>query len=223
MLHCDLRVQWKVASDLRFRAAISGPKTLFFCRISGDLALSTRKSLAIAIVRFWRRGASRNSPSVLWIWGGPFSTLQVFYEFGSQQSKCSTNLGGGSQQSKCSTNLAFNSPSVLRIWGGFSTVQVFYEFGSQRIEIFDRSLRSRKSRAIDYDRGFNSISRHFSPRGPCDRKNSIPIEISILAWHLQSRFISGQRSSEPKTLENSKRRKSKSKVALGVDPEVAKK
>ena len=53
MLHCDLRVRWKVASDLRFRAAISEPKTPSFCGISGDLARSTRKSLAIAIVRFW--------------------------------------------------------------------------------------------------------------------------------------------------------------------------
>ena len=38
MLHCDLRVRWKVASDLRFRAAISEPNTPSFCRISGDLA-----------------------------------------------------------------------------------------------------------------------------------------------------------------------------------------
>ena len=53
MLHCDLRVRWKVASDLRFRAAISEPKTPSFCGIAGDLAPSTRKSLAIAIVRFW--------------------------------------------------------------------------------------------------------------------------------------------------------------------------
>ena len=53
MLHCDLRLRWKVASDLRFRAAISEPKTHSFCGISGDLAPSTRKSLAIAIVRFW--------------------------------------------------------------------------------------------------------------------------------------------------------------------------
>ena len=53
MLRCDLRVRWKVASDLRFRAAISEPKTPSFCGISGDLAPSTRKSLAIAIVRFW--------------------------------------------------------------------------------------------------------------------------------------------------------------------------
>ena len=53
MLHCDLRVRWKVASDLRFRAAISEPKTPSFCGISGDLAPSTRKSLAIANVRFW--------------------------------------------------------------------------------------------------------------------------------------------------------------------------
>ena len=53
MLHCDLRVRWKVASDLRFRAAISEPKAPSFCGISGDLAPSTQKSLAIAIVRFW--------------------------------------------------------------------------------------------------------------------------------------------------------------------------
>ena len=53
MLHCDLRVRWKVASDLRFRAAISEPKTPSFCGISGDLAQSKQKSLAIAIVRFW--------------------------------------------------------------------------------------------------------------------------------------------------------------------------
>ena len=52
-LHCDLRVRWKVASDLRFRAAISEPKTPSFCGIPGDLAPSTLKSLAIAIVRFW--------------------------------------------------------------------------------------------------------------------------------------------------------------------------
>ena len=52
MLHCDLRVRWKVASDLRFRAAISEPKTPSFCGIADDLALSTRRSLAIAIVRF---------------------------------------------------------------------------------------------------------------------------------------------------------------------------
>ena len=38
MLHCDLRVRWKVASDLRFQAAISEPKIPSFCRISGDLA-----------------------------------------------------------------------------------------------------------------------------------------------------------------------------------------
>ena len=53
MLHCDLRVRWKVASDLRLRAAISEPKIPSFCGISGDLAPSTRKLPAIAIVRFW--------------------------------------------------------------------------------------------------------------------------------------------------------------------------
>ena len=53
MLHCNFRVRWTVASDLRIRAAISESKTSSFYGISGDLALSTRKSLAIAIVRFW--------------------------------------------------------------------------------------------------------------------------------------------------------------------------
>ena len=53
MLHCDSRVQRKVASDLRFQAAMSEPETPSFCGILGDLAPSTRKSLAIAIVRFW--------------------------------------------------------------------------------------------------------------------------------------------------------------------------
>ena len=52
-LHCDLRVRWKVASDLRFRVAISEPETSSFRGICGDLAPSTQKSLAIAIVRFW--------------------------------------------------------------------------------------------------------------------------------------------------------------------------
>ena len=73
MSHCDLRVRWKVASDLRFRAAISEPQTPSFCGISGDLAQSTRKSLAIAIVRFWcakiendffRRGCSQSELQV---------------------------------------------------------------------------------------------------------------------------------------------------------------
>ena len=55
-MYCDVRVRWKVASDLRFRAAISDPETHSFYGNSGDLAQSTRKSLAtiIAIVQFWR-------------------------------------------------------------------------------------------------------------------------------------------------------------------------
>ena len=53
MLHCDLRVRWNVASDSRFRAATSEPKAPSFCGISGDMAPSTRKSLAFAIVRIW--------------------------------------------------------------------------------------------------------------------------------------------------------------------------
>ena len=49
MLHCDFRVRWKIASDLRFRAE---PKPHSFCWNSGDLTPSIQKSLAIAIVRF---------------------------------------------------------------------------------------------------------------------------------------------------------------------------
>ena len=60
MLHCDLRVRWKVASDLRFRVAMSEPKARSFCRISGDLAPSTRESLVIAMCDF---GALRAPPT----------------------------------------------------------------------------------------------------------------------------------------------------------------
>ena len=70
MMHCDLRVRWKVASDLRFGAAISEPRTPSCCGISGDLAPSTRKSLAIAIVRFWCakfiRLTSRTCQGIIW-------------------------------------------------------------------------------------------------------------------------------------------------------------
>ena len=41
MMHCDLRVRWKVASDLRFRAAISEPKPPSCCR--GFLAIWLRQ------------------------------------------------------------------------------------------------------------------------------------------------------------------------------------
>ena len=40
MMHCDSRVRWKVASDLRFRAAISEPKTLL---AAGFLAIWLRQ------------------------------------------------------------------------------------------------------------------------------------------------------------------------------------
>ena len=68
MMHCDLRVQWKVASDLRFRAAISEPKSSSCCGISGDLAPSTRKSLAIPIVRFWCAKQSGLEFGVVFYW-----------------------------------------------------------------------------------------------------------------------------------------------------------
>ena len=61
-------VQWKVASDLRFGVAVFEPKTPSFCRISGDLAPSTRKSLAIAIVQFWcakRRMVRKSRPKTV--------------------------------------------------------------------------------------------------------------------------------------------------------------
>ena len=50
-------LRFKGAIENRWRFAISScdfrPKTDSFCGNSGDLTLSTRKSLAIAIVRFW--------------------------------------------------------------------------------------------------------------------------------------------------------------------------
>ena len=104
MLHCDLRLRWKVASDLRFRAAISEPKTPSFCGISGDLAQSTRKSLAIAIVRFWcakdfsefRGGFGRKFPEggpdfleVALVWKFPYGVLpkQTSKKFASEPPK----------------------------------------------------------------------------------------------------------------------------------------
>ena len=72
LLRCDLSVRWKVASDLRFRAAISEPKTPSFCGRSGDLSQSTRKSVAIAIVRFWcAKGGAQKSP-LFWRLSGFF-------------------------------------------------------------------------------------------------------------------------------------------------------
>ena len=58
-------------SDLRFRAAISEPKTPSFCGISSGLAPSKRKSLAIAIVRFW----CAKSPSCAPVWSRAFWVL----------------------------------------------------------------------------------------------------------------------------------------------------
>ena len=90
---CNVALRFKgameVASDLRFRAAISEAKTPFFCGISGDLAQSTRKSLAIAIVRFWCAKRSFHNPGIciviirasrvcnvfsecLWVWEARF-------------------------------------------------------------------------------------------------------------------------------------------------------
>ena len=99
MLHCDLRLRWKVASDLRFRAAISEPKTPSFCGISGDLAQSTRKSLAIAIVRFWC--AKIQGPSCR---GGPKGVSSTWAKpgrFGSFFVLCFLALGGHCLQMLC--------------------------------------------------------------------------------------------------------------------------
>ena len=66
MLHCDLRVRWKVASDLRFRAAVSEPKIPSFCGISGDLSLSTRKSLGrpVCSFNFKTKNGPKNDPKL---------------------------------------------------------------------------------------------------------------------------------------------------------------
>ena len=96
MLHCDLRVRWKVASDLRFRAAISEPKTPSFCGISGDLAQSTRKSLAIAIVRFaprprLSRVKGRSSPARGYTFGRVCSYMAGHEDAGVVTSHVGTN------------------------------------------------------------------------------------------------------------------------------------
>ena len=63
----------EVTSNLRFRVAISEAEAPSFCGISGDLAPSTRKSLAIAIVRFWcAKGLWKRAP----ITGGNFGENQ---------------------------------------------------------------------------------------------------------------------------------------------------
>ena len=59
VLHCDLRVRWKVASDLRFGAAISEPETPSFCGISGDLGPSHRVRYRL---RFCDSGALSRAP-----------------------------------------------------------------------------------------------------------------------------------------------------------------
>ena len=46
MLHGDLSVRWKVASDFRFRAAISEPKTPSFCGISAPKFGSVNAEIA---------------------------------------------------------------------------------------------------------------------------------------------------------------------------------
>ena len=71
MLHRDLRLRWRIAGDLRFQAAILESKTRSFCGISGDLAPSKRKSLAIAIVRFWCAKPNKNREDIgRGLWGG---------------------------------------------------------------------------------------------------------------------------------------------------------
>ena len=97
MLHCDLRVRWKVASDLRFRAAISGPKTPSFCGISGDLAPSTRKSLAIAIVRFWcaKICSVSSKHRLLFGGGGRLRTNWQTFWGGGAPERASCQRGGG--------------------------------------------------------------------------------------------------------------------------------
>ena len=60
MLHCDIRVRWKVASNLQFRAAVAAPETLslYICRISGDLAPSTRNRQGLRLRDFGARAQS---------------------------------------------------------------------------------------------------------------------------------------------------------------------
>ena len=57
----------EVASDLRFRVAISEAETPSFYGVSGDLAPSTWNSLAIPIVRFWCAKRRVDIIAQLWV------------------------------------------------------------------------------------------------------------------------------------------------------------
>ena len=111
--HCDVGVRWKVAGDLRFRVAISEPETPSFCGISGDLAPSTRKSLAIPTVRL---GALSRTVSTCWVSLGGLSLNQAIgaticiSSYSNSSSSSSSNSSTGLLNSNSSNS---NSSNML--------------------------------------------------------------------------------------------------------------
>ena len=69
MLHCDLRLRWKIASDLRFQAAISESKTHYFCGSSGDLdaEIASDCDCAILVQGFPKRVLVRGEILKNWV------------------------------------------------------------------------------------------------------------------------------------------------------------
>ena len=65
--------------DFELRCLRLWAQTSPFCRISGDLAPSTRKTLAIAIVRFWCANRRESSGGMEWlgVWNCIFSGSEI--------------------------------------------------------------------------------------------------------------------------------------------------
>ena len=108
MLHCDLRVRWSVAGDLRFRAAISEPKFPFFLRDFWRLAPSTRNPQRLWFCDF---GWLSSQPSVLW----PLHPLISLAVLAGVTVACNTSLTasmeslGGEPAAKLTCMLAFSN------------------------------------------------------------------------------------------------------------------
>ena len=164
MLHCDLRVQWKVASNLRLWDAISEAETPSFCGISGDLAPSTQKSLAIAIVRFWC--AKLSTPITQGCSGNSFSNWTHI---------CYTQISGTNKiwNGKVQTNIRTNNSEPFE-----GTTQKTWRSREKGPE------SSPELRCENYD-GISFII----PKGPSLRYSDDPCE-NVISFFLQAHFLS---------------------------------